>query len=194
MEIKGQKIGFAITGSFCTFATTFIEIENLAAEGAILTPIMSKIARSTNTRFGNANDFADRFEQITKNTIIDSINGAEPIGPKNLLDALVIAPCTGNTLSKLANGITDTPVTMAAKATMRNGKPIIIALSTNDGLGANAKNIGILLNTKNMYFVPFRQDDPLSKTNSLVASMDKLIPTLKSALDGIQIQPVVLGN
>jgi len=194
MNIGGLNIGFAITGSFCTFAAVFVEIEKLAAEGAVLIPIMSETARNTDTRFGNANDFAERFEILTKNKIIDSINAAEPIGPKKLLDALVIAPCTGNTLSKLANGIADTTVTMAAKATVRNGKPIIIALSTNDGLGANAKNIGLLLNMKNIYFVPFRQDDPVVKTNSLVAKMDRLIPTLKEALGGKQIQPVILGN
>jgi len=155
---------------------------------------MSENAQKTDTRFGKAQDFIKELEQITGNPLINSIDTAEPIGPKALLDILVIAPCTGNTLGKLANGITDTCVTMAAKAHLRNGRPVVIAVSTNDGLGANAKNIGLLLNTKNIYFVPFGQDDPQKKCNSEVAHMDMIIPTIENALQGKQIQPVLVSR
>lgn len=153
---------------------------------------MSEMVYSTDTRFGRAVDFIDTIEEICNKKVISSINGAEPIGPKNLLDALIIAPCTGNTLSKLANGVNDTCVTMAAKASLRNKKPIIIGVSTNDGLGACAKNIGLLLNSKNIYFVPFSQDDPIQKSNSVVAKMELITPTLINALQGEQIQPILI--
>ena len=194
MELKGLKIGFALTGSFCTFSKVIPEVANLVKEGAIVIPIMSENAQSMDTRFGKANDFIHSLEEITGQKLIKNINEAEPIGPKNLLDAMIIAPCTGNTISKLANGITDTCVTMAAKANMRNSKPVIVAISTNDALGTNAKNIGMLANMKNIYLVPFQQDDPIKKQCSLVAKMDMVIPTVKKALDGEQIQPLVLGH
>lgn len=190
MNLKDVKIGFAITGSFCTFDKVIPQMEALCCTGADVVPIMSEMSCATDTRFGKAKDHIERIEAITGKSVISTIKGAEPIGPKNLLDILIIAPCTGNTLGKLALGITDTSVTMAAKASLRNGNPLVIAVSTNDGLGASGKNIGALMNTANIYFVPFTQDDPGSKTNSLVANMELIIPTLESALEGIQIQPV----
>ncbi|MDK2798525.1 MAG: dipicolinate synthase subunit [Clostridiales bacterium] len=193
MNLKGLTIGFALTGSFCTFVKVIPEIENLVKEGTNVIPIMSENAQSIDTRFGKSEYFMHKIQEITDNKIISSIYEAEPIGPKSLLDALVIAPCTGNTVAKLANAITDSCVTMAAKAHLRNQKPIVIAISTNDGLGMNAKNIGCLLNAKNIYFVPFLQDAPIKKQNSLVAKMPLIIPTIKEALEGKQIQPVILG-
>ncbi len=189
--MKNKTIGFAITGSFCTFKKVICELAVLAETGATIMPIMSHIAYSTDTRFGKAADFVSEIEKITGQKVIHTITEAEPIGPKNLLDALVIAPCTGNTLAKLAGGITDTSVTMAAKATLRNQKPVILAVSTNDGLGASGRNIGQLLNTQNLYFVPYGQDDPVQKHNSLVADMTKITDTVKAALEGKQIQPVL---
>lgn len=191
MKLKGINVGFAMTGSYCTFSSVIPQIENLVAEDAVVYPIMSENASKTDTRFGKAEDFKNRIEEITGKPIISTIFAAEPIGPKNILDIMVIAPCTGNTISKLANGITDTAVTMAAKANLRNENPLVIAVSTNDGLGASAKNIGLLLNSKNVYFVPFTQDDPEKKHNSLVAKMELIIPTLELALEKTQIQPVL---
>lgn len=191
MKLKDKRIGFAITGSFCTFTAVIPQIEALAKEGAQIFPIMSEIAAFTDTRFGKADDFRHHIEEITGRKIISSIKDAEPIGPKNLLDMMIIAPCTGNTIGKLAVGITDSPVTMAAKASLRNENPLVIAVSTNDGLGASAKNIGILLNCKNIYFVPFTQDNPEKKHNSLVAEMGLIVPTLELAAEEKQIQPVL---
>lgn len=191
MELKGMRIGFAMTGSFCTFSEVLPQIENLVKLGADVVPIMSENASTTDTRFGKAEDFKSRISDITGHKIISSIFEAEPIGPKNILDMLVIAPCTGNTIGKLAGGITDSSVTMAAKASLRNENPLVIAVSTNDGLGASAKNIGILLNCKNVYFVPFTQDEPYKKHNSLVARMELIAPTLEMAAEGKQLQPVL---
>ena len=154
-------------------------------------PIFSFNAASVNTRFGNAAEFVAEIEEITHHTAIKTIEDAEPIGPKNLVDIMIIAPCSGNTLAKLSNGITDTPVLMAAKAHIRNNKPLVIAVSTNDALGLNLKNIGTLLNTKGIYFVPFGQDNCKGKPKSMIAATDLMIPTLEQALDGIQIQPVI---
>lgn len=185
--------GFAICGSFCTFSKTIPEIAVLKENGFDIIPIMSEISYTTDTRFGKAEDFIKQIEDICGRPVIHSIAGAEPIGPKSLLDILIIAPCTGNTLGKLAGGITDSSVTMAAKAHLRNAKPIVIAVSTNDALGASSKNIGSLINTKNIFFVPFRQDNTDKKPTSMVADM-KLIPeTVKAALEGRQIQPVILN-
>ena len=194
MELKGKKIGFALTGSFCTLSRVINEIKKMCDEGAEIVPIISNIVDTTDTRFGKSEDLKNTIMEITNNKIIRTIKEAEPIGPKNFLDALVIAPCTGNTLGKLALGITDTPVTMAAKATLRNKKPVIVAVSTNDGLGASAKNIGVLLNSRNYYFVPIEQDDPVNKATSLVAKMENIIETVEYALDGKQIQPVIMGS
>lgn len=191
MNLEGKNIGFAMTGSFCTFAKVFEELPRLLETGATVLPIFSQNAQSTDTRFGKAIDFIEKIENLTQNKIMKTISEAEPIGPKKLLDALIIAPCTGNTLGKLANGITDTTVTMAAKSTIRNQKPVIIAISTNDGLGASAKNIGMLLNMKNIYFVPFNQDDPIKKEKSLVADMSQIVKTAELALEGKQLQPII---
>jgi dipicolinate synthase subunit B len=192
VTLENLNIGFAVTGSFCTIAEAMPQLEALVSLGAEVTPIVSEIVYSTDTRFGKAAALILRIEAITGKKIINSISGAEPIGPKKLLDALVIAPCTGNTLSKLANGINDTTVTMAAKAHLRNKRPLVIAVSTNDGLGFNAKNLGLLMNSKNIYFVPFRQDDALNKSNSVIAEMTLILPALSAALNGEQLQPVLL--
>lgn len=191
MKLKNKRIGFAVTGSFCTFSSVIPQMEALAAEEAQIFPIMSETSATTDTRFGKAEDFCNRIKKITGRKIIASIKAAEPIGPQNLLDMMIIAPCTGNTLGKLACGITDTAVTMAAKASLRNENPLVIAVSTNDGLGASAKNIGMLLNFKNVYFVPFTQDNPEKKHNSLVAEMKLIIPTLELAAEGKQLQPIL---
>lgn len=184
-------IGFSITGSFCTLSKVPGMMEQILNHDKEILPIVSEIVQTTDTRFAVASEFIDSVEEITGHKIIRSIKEAEPIGPKSLLEAMVIAPCTGNTMAKMANGITDTCVTMACKAHLRNDKPLIIFLSTNDGLGANAQNMGILLNTKNVYFVPFRQDDPIKKCNSLVSYPELLWDTVKDALEGKQIQPVI---
>ena len=194
MELKEKTIGFALTGSFCTYSKVIPEIKKLKDEGAKIIPIMSEISASLDTRFGKASDFINTLEEITGNKVIKTINEAEPIGPKKLLDALIIAPCTGNTISKLANGIADSTVTLSAKSHLRNIRPVLIAVSTNDGLGSNAKNIGILANKKNIYLVPFGQDDCIEKQNSLVADMKLIIPSLKDALDGKQLQPLLISH
>lgn len=186
------KIGFAFTGSFCTFDKVINELYELSRKYQNITPLMSPAAFSTDTRFGVAKDFREKITSICKNDIISTITAAEPVGPKKLFDVLVIAPCTGNTLAKIANGITDTSVTMAAKAHLRNERPLIIAPSTNDGLGANAKNLGLLLNTKNIYFVPFGQDDPVKKHKSLVSDFSLIIPTIENALEEKQLQPLLV--
>lgn len=192
--MENKTVGFALTGSFCTFAKVVPEIKKLSeAEGIRVQPIMSEMAYSTDTRFGKAEEFIWTIEDYTSNKIIHTIRDSEPIGPKNILDALIIAPCTGNTLGKIANGVTDSCVTMAAKASLRNDNPLIIAVSTNDALGANAKNIGALMNMKNVYFVPLGQDAPHNKPTSLVAHMELILPTLQAALEGRQLQPVILG-
>lgn len=192
MLLKGVRVGFAITGSFCTFAKTIPQIEKLINEGAEVFPIISDSVNDFDTRFGAAEDFKNTLQLITGKKLINTIVDAEPIGPKALLDILVIAPCTGNTIAKIANAVTDGPVTMACKAHLRNMRPVVIAVSTNDGLSANAKNIGTLLNTKNIYFVPFGQDDPIKKCTSLVADFEQILPTITSALLNNQIQPVLV--
>jgi len=188
--MKGT-VGFALCGSFCTFSKVIPIISKLVEAEYSVIPIMSYNAYSTDTRFGTAQSHIERIEEITGNKIIHTISDAEPIGPKKLLDALIIAPCTGNTLAKLASGIADTPVTLSAKSHLRNNRPIIIAVSTNDGLSANAKNIGKLMSTKNYYFVPYSQDDSSQKPSSLVANMNKIPETLEKALIGMQIQPII---
>jgi dipicolinate synthase subunit B len=192
MSLSGKKIGFAITGSFCTFNKIIPEILRLTDEKANVYPIVSQAVDSFDTRFGKAAEFKEKLVKITGNEIISDIISAEPIGPKSLLDIIVVCPCTGNTISKISNAITDTTVTMAVKAQMRNNKPVVIGISTNDGLGANAKNIAILLNMKNIYFVPFGQDAPLNKPNSLLAKSDMILPSIKAALEGRQIQPLLV--
>jgi len=191
LELNSWKIGFALTGSFCTFQKVIPEIIKLKDLGADIVPIMSETVYSTDTRFGTAQSFINKLQEITGKEIIHSIFQAEPIGPKSLIDFLIIAPCTGNTLAKLAYGINDSCVTMSAKAHLRNKKPVIIAPSTNDGLSASGKNIGMLLNTKNIYFVPFKQDDPHNKNNSVVSDMSLIYDSLISASKGIQLQPIL---
>lgn len=186
-----MNIGFAMCGSFCTFSKVFPVMEQLAAEHKIF-PVLSTVSATVDSRFGKAESFITLAERICNRSVIRSIGDAEPIGPKKLLDALVIAPCTGNTLAKLAHGIADGPVTMAAKSHLRNGRPVIIAVSTNDALGAAAENIGKLLARKHYYFVPYRQDDPENKPTSMVADFSLIPDTLAAALEGKQLQPVLL--
>ena len=185
------RVGFALCGSFCMLRRTLEELPRLTGSGFDITPIMSETAYATDTRFGAAEEFRRTMTEATGNEIIHSVTQAEPIGPKKLLDLLIIAPCTGNTLGKLAAGITDTAVTMAAKAHLRNKRPLLIAVSTNDALSASAKNIGVLMNTKNVFFVPMRQDDPENKETSLVADMSLLLPSALAALEGKQLQPLL---
>jgi dipicolinate synthase subunit B len=189
--MENLRVGLALCGSYCTYETMMQVAERMAGEYA-LTPIMSENAASTDSRFGRAADFRQRLEACTGKPVIATIEAAEPIGPKKLLDVLVIAPCTGNTLAKLAHGVTDTSVAMAAKAHLRNGRPLVIAVSTNDGLTTSAANIGTLLARKNVYFVPFRQDDHEKKPASLVADFDRIETTIAAALEGRQLQPVLL--
>lgn len=191
-KLSGLKVGFAVCGSFCTFEKAFAEIEELVALGCEVTPIMSQSAYSLDTRFGTAQQNAARLYEITGKTVLHDITATEPIGPKKMFDVLVVAPCTGNTLAKLALGIVDTPVCMAVKSHLRNQRPVVIAASTNDALAGAAKNIGTLRNYKNYYFVPLVQDDHLVKPFSLVADFKKIPQTIIDALNGKQIQPVYI--
>ncbi|HHU93207.1 MAG TPA: dipicolinate synthase subunit B [Halanaerobiaceae bacterium] len=192
MDLKGKKIGFAITGSFCTLDKTILALEEFVNSGADLIPIVSDAIKSYDTKYGTAREWLDKIKEISRNNIIDSIVKAEPIGPEKMLDLLIIAPCTGNTMAKIANGIIDETVVMAAKAHLRNERPLLIAIATNDGLGLNAKNLGILLNTKNVFFVPFGQDNPFEKKNSLVSRFDLIKKAAEYALEYKQIQPVLI--
>ena len=191
MLLQNIKVGFALTGSFCTLDSVLVEMENMILEGAEVYPIVSNTVKSTDTRFGLSGELLNRITKITGKKVMDSIVDVEPLGPKGIIDIMLVAPCTGNTLSKIANAITDTPVVMATKAHLRNHKPVVISLSSNDALGANAKNLGILLNAKNLYFVPFYQDSPNNKPNSLISDTRQIIPTLLDALKGQQTQPYI---
>lgn len=186
-----KNIGFAITGSFCTHEKIKGVVRKLVEDGNRVIPIFSNMSQAINSRFGDARDFIIAVQEITGEHGIFTLQEAEPIGPKAYLDVMIIAPCTGNTMAKLCAGITDSPVLMAAKAHMRNEKPVVIAVSTNDALGANLKNIGELMNTKNVYFVPFGQDDYVKKSNSLIAHTELIPDTIESALKGKQLQPVI---
>ncbi len=190
---KQLTVGLAITGSFCTFDKIKETAAQLVANNIRLIPIYSFHVQQMDTRFGTAKDFRSEMERITGQKGIDTIPQAEPIGPTGYLDALILAPCTGNTLAKLCAGITDTPVLMAAKAHLRNEKPLILSISTNDALGMNFKNIGMLMNMKHIYFVPFGQDNYKKKTNSMIAHTELIGDTLTQALQGKQIQPVILA-
>ncbi len=192
MKLKDKKIGFILTGSFCTFNKTIEQMENIKKQEADIVPIMSYNSYELDTKFGKAKEFISKIENITGKNIIHTIQDAEPIGPKHLTDIMLIAPCSGNTIAKLANGITDSPALMAAKSHMRNNNPLVIAISTNDGLSGSAENIGKLLNRNNYYFVPFRQDNPITKPRSLVFDPNSIVKTLELALDGEQIQPILL--
>ena len=190
-DFHGKSIGIGFTGSFCTYEKVFAALQELKKTGANLLPVFSTHAATLDSRFGTCKDFLMRAKELTGNEPIVTIPDAEPIGPKKLVDLMVIAPCTGNTLSKLANGISDTPVLMAAKSNLRNGRPLVLSLSTNDALGMNLKNIGILLNTKNIYFVPFGQDNYKTKPNSMTAFTELLPDTIAQAMEYRQIQPVI---
>jgi dipicolinate synthase subunit B len=192
MLLEGKKIGFCVTGSFCTLDAVLPQMKRLKEEGADVVPILSYSVSSMDTRFTTAKAFRDKTEEITGHRAVDSIVDAEPFGPVRKMDLMIIAPCTGNTLAKLVNSITDTPVLMAAKAHLRNQQPLLIAVSTNDGLGNNAKNIGAALNMKNVFLVPFYQDDPVKKPNSLVADMARIPEAAARAMEKIQIQPVII--
>jgi len=193
MKLKDLKIGLGVTGSFCNLKDMKEIIDTFNIEGAEeVLPIVSYSIKEEVNRFGNPEKNINDIETFTKTKVIDTISKAEPIGPKNLIDILVIAPCTGNTIAKLTHGITDTPVLMAAKSHLRNNKPVVIGVSTNDALGANAKNIGQLLNTKNIYFVPFRQDDYEKKPKSLVYDYKMIVDTIVFALQNKQIQPLLI--
>lgn len=189
-----KTLGYALCGSFCTFSKTIPQIKELVTRGYKVLPIMSETAYSTDTRFGKAEEFVSEIEDVTGNKVIHTISGAEPIGPQKMCDLLIVAPCTGNTLAKLANSVTDTAVTMAVKSHLRIKRPVLLCIATNDGLGASAQNIGKLLNTKNVYFVPFGQDDPDSKPNSLVADFSLIPKSVRLALDKTQVQPVLMSK
>ena len=188
------RVGFAFCGSFCTYHQAMTALEKIHARYGDVTPIVSENSAATDSRFGPAHEYMREMERICGKRVIDSIPKAEPIGPRHLLDVLVICPCTGNTLAKLANGITDTTVTMAAKAHLRNGGPVVICLATNDGLASSARNVGTLLDKKNVYFVPFGQDDPVEKPTSLVADFSLVNDTVEAALRGEQLQPLLLRD
>ena len=191
--MEQPRVGFALTGSFCTLDKALLAMEETAAAYPNIVPILSETTGSTDTRFGRGADFRQAAEEICGHRAVESIREAEPIGPKQLLDVLVIAPCTGNTLAKLAAGIADTAVTMAAKAHLRNGGPLVLAVATNDGLAGAAPNLGALLGRKNVYFVPFGQDDCQGKPASLVADFSRVPDAVDAALRGEQLQPVLLG-
>lgn len=187
------KLGFCLTGSFCTFRQVIQQMELLAQDYDIL-PILSYHAAALDTRFGKAADHIKAIEDICRKKVIATLPEAEPIGPKGYTDLMLVAPCTGNTLAKLANSIVDTPVTMAVKSHLRNSRPVVIAVSTNDGLSGASKNIGMLQNLKNYYFVPYRQDNFSGKPCSLVADFEKIPPALQAALEGKQLQPILLAG
>ncbi len=189
--MNGISLGYVMCGSFCTLRRAIDQIKILRDMGASVTPIMSPIVYSTDTRFGRADERISEVEELCGQKIIHTILDAEPIGPKNLFDLIIASPCTGNTLSKLAFGITDTSATMALKAHIRNGKPTLLAVATNDALGATAKNIGLLLNTKNIFFVPFSQDDPKKKPTSMIADFSRIPEAAKAALRGEQLEPII---
>ena len=192
MELKGIKIGFVLTGSFCTFKKVLPVMEELIKEEAEIIPIMSYNSYNLDTKFGKAKDFITQIEENKNKKIIHTIQDAEPIGPKQMTDIMVIAPCSGNTMAKLACDIIDTPAVMAAKSHLRNNRPLVIAPSTNNGLSGNAENIGKLLNKRNYFFVPFRQDNPITKPRSIVFDPEYIIKTIKYALNNEQISPILL--
>ncbi|MCQ6265844.1 dipicolinate synthase subunit B [Fictibacillus sp. WQ 8-8] len=194
MKVNGKHIGFGLTGSHCTYEVVFPQIKRLIDEGAKVTPFVTYTVHSTDTRFGEGEEWLQKITELTGIEPVNSIVKAEPFGPNTPLDCMIIAPLTGNSISKFANAMTDSPVLMAAKATMRNQSPVVLGISTNDGLGLNGVNIMKLMAAKNIYFVPFGQDDPVHKQNSLVAHMDYLLETVEAALEGKQLQPVLRTN
>ena len=193
MNIEELRVGFAFCGSFCTMSKALAALEQTAARFGPVTPIVSETVASTDTRFGAAHDFMREMERICARRVVSTVAGAEPIGPKGLLDVLAICPCTGNTLAKLAHGVTDTAVTMAAKAHLRNGRPLVLALATNDGLSGSAPNLGMMLNRRHVFFVPFGQDDCREKPASLVADFSLVPDAIRAAVKEEQLQPLLLG-
>jgi dipicolinate synthase subunit B len=192
-RLRGVRIGIVVTGSHCTISDIIPQMVALKGEGAELFPIFSYTVDSTDNRFYRAEDLKKTVKEIAGKSIINTITAAEPIGPQKLLDIVLVMPATGNTIAKMAHGIADTPALMSIKAQLRNQRPVVIAVSTNDALGINAANIGMLLNMKNIYFVPFRQDNPREKPNSVIAALDLVIDTIHCALQGRQLQPVLMG-
>ena len=192
MKLEGKRIGFVFTGSFCTFRKTIDQLKNIIELKAEVLPIMSNNSYTMDTKFGKAQDFIDEIEDITGRKILHTIQEVEPLGPKDMLDIIVVVPATGNTIAKLANDIVDGPAPMAVKSVLRRERPVVIAVSTNNGLSASGENIGKLLNRKHYYFVPFKQDNPITKPRSLVFDPTYLIKTIEYALDGEQIQPILL--
>lgn len=193
-KLVGIRVGVVLTGSHCTISDVIPQIKNIKDQGAEVTPIFSYSVDKTDNRYYDVEDLKKQVKDITGGPIINTIVDAEPIGPQKLLDIIAVMPATGNTVAKLANGIVDTPALMAIKAHLRNQRPVVIGLSSNDALGINAKNIGLLLNMKNIYFIPFRQDNPHAKANSLVAALEYAVDTIACALQGKQLQPVLLGS
>lgn len=192
MNLEEKKIGFVMTGSFCTFRKTIDELKKIVKLGAKVVPIMSENSYTMDTKFGKAEDFRKEIEEITDTKILHTIQAVEPLGPKDMIDIMVVAPATGNTMAKLANDIIDGPAVMAVKSHLRRERPVVIAISTNNGLSSAGQNIGKLLNMKHYYFVPFRQDNPITKPRSIVFDPSYLIKTIEYALDGEQIQPILL--
>lgn len=192
MNLEGKKIGFVMTGSFCTFRKTIDELKKIVKLGAKVVPIMSENSYTMDTKFGKAENFIKEIEEITDTRILHTIQEVEPLGPKDMIDIMVVAPATGNTMAKLANDIMDGPAVMAVKSHLRRERPVVIAISTNNGLSSAGQNIGKLLNMKHYYFVPFRQDNPITKPRSIVFDPSYLIKTIEYALDGEQIQPILL--
>ncbi|GIN37478.1 dipicolinate synthase subunit B [Heyndrickxia oleronia] len=192
MSLQGKRIGFGLTGSHCTYDAVYPEIKKLVDAGAEVIPVVTFTVKSTTTRFGAGEEWIEKIEEVTGRKVIDTIVDAEPLGPKLPLDCMVISPLTGNSMSKMANALTDSPVLMAAKATLRNGKPVVLGISTNDALGLNGVNLMRLMSTKNIYFIPYGQDDPEKKPNSMVARMSSLQDTVEAALEGQQLQPVIV--
>ncbi len=190
-KLKGLRIGYALTGSYCTFEKSLMQAEKLVELGAELIPVMSENAASTDTRFGTAAEHIKRLRDICGRDVITSVADAEPIGPKSLTDIMAVIPCTSNTAAKLAGSITDTAVTMAVKSHLRGGKPVVLAIASNDSLLGSARNIGELFNRRNYYFVPMKQDDIIKKPASLVAEFDMLPDAIEAALDGIQLRPII---
>lgn len=193
MSLKGRRIGFGLTGSHCTYEAVVPELEKLTALGAEVVPIVTYTVSSTDTKFGDGEDWIGKIEKAAGRRVISSIVEAEPLGPKEPLDCMVIAPLTGNSMSKFANALTDSPVLMAAKATLRNRKPVVLGISTNDALGLNGVNLMRLMSAKNIYFIPYGQDDPVKKPTSMVARMELLSDTVEAAIQGTQLQPVIRG-
>lgn len=194
MEMKNDlrvRIGYALCGSFCTLKKMIDQMERLAEAGFDIVPIMSETTYTTDTRFGSAQGFRERVERICGKPVLHTLSEVEPFGPKKMLDLLIVAPCTGNTLAKIANGVSDSSVSLAVKAHLRNAHPVLLAISSNDALAGNAKNLGQLLNTRHIYFVPFGQDDAEKKPTSLVAAFDMIPPSAQAALEGRQLQPIL---